>query len=71
MNRDAKLLKRKHYTALDWLSDIGGIQGLLWSGISLLLTKLDPNFFDDFMISRAYKYKEPTSRQADSREKGY
>ena len=38
MNLDQKVIERAGYTFLDYLSDIGGMQGLLISGVAYLVS---------------------------------
>jgi len=40
---------------LDFISDVGGIQGVLVSAASLFLAIWTHNDFDDFMVTRLYK----------------
>lgn len=41
LNRDLTVIQRTGYTVLDLLSDVGGLQGVLASGVSLLLSVLN------------------------------
>ena len=43
LSMDVTLIERKGYTLLDVLSDVGGMQGFLISGTSLLLSILNYN----------------------------
>ena len=43
MSLDQTLIERIGYTILDILSDVGGLQGLLISGISFILGILNQN----------------------------
>ena len=43
MNLDQKVLARAGYTFLDYLSDIGGMQGLLISGVAYLVSAWNYN----------------------------
>ena len=38
MNRNLTRIAREGYTVLDWISDVGGMQGMLISGIALFMT---------------------------------
>ena len=66
-NLDQVVVVREGYTILDYLSDIGGMQGLIFSGFALLLSLWNYNYFDDHLVSRLYKFEQLAS--ADS-EKG-
>ena len=37
MNRNLTRIAREGYTILDWISDVGGMQGMLFSGAALFL----------------------------------
>ena len=52
-----KSVERSGYTILDLLSDVGGISGLLFSGAALLLSILNHNYFDNYMVSKLYKLR--------------
>lgn len=43
------------YTLLDLISDIGGIQSLLFSAFAFLVSVWNYNMFDNYMVSRLYK----------------
>jgi len=43
MNLDQKVIARAGYTFVDYLSDIGGFQGLLISGVGYLLAAWNYN----------------------------
>ena len=55
MNLDQITIARSVYTTLDVLSDIGGIQGILMSGMGMLLGIWNYQNFDNYMASRLYK----------------
>ena len=50
--RDLNLtvVTRDGYTILDWISDIGGIQGILISAIAIMISYWNYNYFDNFMV---------------------
>ena len=56
MSLDMRHIERIGYTFLDLLSDIGGIQGILVSFFSVLVGLLNNTFFDDYLVSKLYKY---------------
>ena len=58
MNLDLKILKREGYTALDLISDIGGMQGLLFSLAASLLTILNHNQLSNYLVSKLYLIKD-------------
>ena len=55
MNLDLNLIERTGYTVLEILSDIGGLQGILISAISLLLSVLNYNYLDDYLVAKLFK----------------
>ena len=55
MNMDRTLIERKAYTILDILSDLGGLQGILISGISFLLSILNYNHLNSYLASQLFK----------------
>ena len=55
MNMNLKMVARDGYTILDFLSDIGGILGLLVSGITYILVLWNYNHFENFMVTRLFK----------------
>ena len=59
MNLDALKYKREGYHFLDFASDIGGFQGLLFSVFAFLVSILNYNMFDNYMVSRLYKLEHP------------
>lgn len=57
MNMDLGLIERTGYTVLDILSDVGGLQGILISGISLIISALNYNYLDNYLVSNLFKYE--------------
>ena len=55
MNFDVVRLQRDGYTLIDILSDIGGMEAILISGISLFLSLWNYKHFDSHMASNLYK----------------
>lgn len=49
------VIERTGYTVLDILSDVGGLQGILISAISLLLTILNHNYLDNYLAAKLFK----------------
>ena len=58
-DKDLTVIAREGYTILDYLSDIGGMQGLLISTAALWLTFWNYNYFDNFMVSRLFRLEKP------------
>ena len=58
MNLDMTKMARSGYTIIDVLSDVGGIQSILISGISILIGIFNYNHFDDFVASKLFKSKQ-------------
>ena len=59
MNLDEMTIARDGYTFLDYLSDIGGMQGLLISGVAFFLAFWNYNYFDNYMVTRLFKIQKP------------
>ena len=55
MLMDTIEIKRQGYYILDYFSDIGGIQSLLFSASAVLVSIWNSNYFDNYMVSRLYK----------------
>ena len=56
MDMDLTVIERTGYTVLNILSDVGGLQGILISGISLLLSVLNHNYLDNYLVTKLFKY---------------
>ena len=57
MNMDMNLIERSGYTVLDILSDVGGLQGILISGISLILSIFNNNYLENYLVNKLFKSK--------------
>ena len=53
-----QIVDRTGFTILDFLSDVGGIGGLLFSGTSIILAMLDHNRLDNYLVSKLYKLNQ-------------
>ena len=56
MDDDLTVIERSGYTILDWLSDVGGIQSMIWSLTGAILGIINGNYFNDSLIAKLYKY---------------
>ena len=65
MNMDLNIIQRNGYTVLDILSDVGGLQGILISGISLFLGVWNYNNLENYLASKFYRFN-PSSNKRDS-----
>ena len=54
---DQAVIQRVGYTLLDLLSDIGGIQSILVSGIAILVSIWNYNNFDNHFLTNFFKLK--------------
>ena len=54
MNLDLKVIARAGYTILDFISDVGGIQGMLISLVAWVVAFWNYKMFDNYMVSRLY-----------------
>ena len=64
MNVNQKVIARSGYTVLDFLGDVGGLNGLLTSTVALFFSFWHFNRFDNFMVQRLYRAKP---KSADSK----
>ena len=64
MNFGERLISRAGYTFLDYLSDIGGMQGLLIIGVSYFLAFWNYNYFDNYMVTRLFKIRKKRNQDA-------
>ena len=55
MDLDLRVIQRTGYTVLDIMSDVGGLQSVLFSGISLFLAMCSYNAIDNYLVSRLYR----------------
>ena len=55
MSLDQTLIERTGYTITDILSDVGGLQGALVSGISFILSILNYKNLDNYLVSKLFK----------------
>ena len=69
MSLDRTLIERNGYTILDILSDLGGLQSILISGVSFLLSILNYNHLNGYLVSQLFKSDHnalPTLTTCDS-----
>ena len=59
MNYDKKVFEREHYTVLDFLSDIGGVQSIFMTTLAIVLAVINRKHPETFMASRLFKISEP------------
>ncbi len=59
MHLDTIKYKRQGYHFLDFISDIGGLQSLLYSAFAFLAGVWNYNMFENYMVSRLYKIEHP------------
>ena len=60
MSLDQIVIQRDGYTILDILSDVGGLQGIFISGISLLLSVLNHESVENYIVYQLYKSQSST-----------
>ena len=70
MNLNVLRFERTLYTFLDFLSEVGGLSGILYSFFAILVMIWNGNKFDNFMAYRLFKVKrakpkKPVSLYAD------
>ena len=71
MNMNLKMIARDGYTILDFLSDIGGILGLLISGITYILVSWNYNYFENFLVTRLFKLQRVDLDEEEKAHKPY
>ena len=64
MDLAQKVVARSGYTALDWISDIGGMQGILISGVAIFVTFWNHNLIENHLVSRLYKLERANGNDA-------
>ena len=57
MNLDQNLIERSGYTVVDILSDVGGLQGILISGIGFILSIFNHNYLENYLVFKLFKSK--------------
>ena len=57
--------ERTVYTTFDFLSDVGGLAGILVAGLMLFVKAWNHNSFDNFMVSNLFKMKEPDDHHSN------
>ena len=55
MNLDQLVVVREGYTFLDLLSDIGGLQGILFSSVGFFIAFCNYNMLDNYMVTKLYR----------------
>ena len=58
MNLDLMTVSRNTYNFFDLLSDVGGIQSIIVTFFNLLLSVLNYNKLDNYMVSKLYQYQD-------------
>ena len=57
-----QVVARDGYTILDWISDIGGIQGILISAVGMLVSYWNYNWLDNSLVERLYRVEKRDAR---------
>mmetsp|Transcript_12817 Transcript_12817/g.16428 ORF Transcript_12817/g.16428 Transcript_12817/m.16428 type:complete len:195 (-) Transcript_12817:303-887(-) len=63
-----KYITRDRYTLLDWISDIGGIQGMLVSAFAFFVGYWNYKSVENFMVAKLYKTWNPLEAKTDDDE---
>ena len=66
MNLDQESLLRNGYTLLDVMSDVGGMQSILVSGLSLMVGLFNYKNFDNYLVTRLYRVKSEKASDGSS-----
>lgn len=70
MNLSQKVIARSGYTALDWISDIGGMQGMLISFVAIFIAFWNHNMIENHLVSRLFKIKRVNEVQRPNESQG-
>ncbi len=62
MSQNLTRVERSGYTFLDWLADIGGMQGILITFFSIFVNFFNGNLLDNYLVSRLYLYSPSQAR---------
>ena len=54
-NLDLTVISREGYSIFDLISDIGGMQVMIFSGLAVALTFINYNYFDDYLVTRLFR----------------
>ena len=57
MNMHLTVVERTGYTLLDVLSDVGGLQGILISGLALFLSIVNHSNLETYLVSKTFKFE--------------
>ena len=67
MNLDMRVIARDGYTSLDFISDVGGMQGMLMSFAAFILGIMNYNYFDNHIVERMFRMRPPNAQIAKSK----
>jgi hypothetical protein len=63
VNPDLVFIMREGYHILDLFSDVGGLMGILMAILGVLVSALDYNYFDNYLVSKLFKLEGKSSVQ--------
>mmetsp|Transcript_36663 Transcript_36663/g.48146 ORF Transcript_36663/g.48146 Transcript_36663/m.48146 type:complete len:240 (-) Transcript_36663:585-1304(-) len=63
MDLNMQVVGRESYTALDWLSDVGGMQGMIAGGVFIFIAFWNYNNFSNYMVTRLYKMEKSDAKK--------
>ena len=66
MNLNQIVISRSGYTLLDFLSDVGGINGMLMSCATVVLAFWNYDMLNDSMVTKLFKLKPKKPSHSDS-----
>ena len=58
MGKEKKVLQRNIYSVMDLLSDIGGVQSLLFAVFAFTVTCLNTDHFEERLVGQLYSYRK-------------
>ena len=65
MNLNQLIVARDGYTILDFISDVGGIQSLLFSGVAIFVGIWNYHYNENLLVSKLYRISSTSLTQAE------
>ena len=65
-SNDQLVIERSNYSVFDLLGDIGGLESIIFSFVTLMLSALNYNHLDNELVSRLFRFKNSSQSGDDS-----
>ena len=65
MNLNQLIVARDGYTILDFISDVGGIQSLLFSGVAIFVGIWNYHYNENLLVSKLYRLSSASLSEAE------